>query len=247
MKLKKIKNALLVTLSLALVAAASVAITYAIGDSQSFGDKTNEFKEGNITATLTEVHWDGVKGNPTGSEEDPTVATADQGKTKADSYTPGQIIPKDPKVNNTNTKDISEYVGIKVAYTATINGTEYTYYTKTQFETAIAKLCNTAAGAEGLCSGWSGNDDGTHFYYSAPVAYGKASGPLFNHVKINSFDTGTTKKYKVKTYASKTADAVDVETDELPTFNIILTGYAISADGSPTAAEVQTALENLMA
>lgn len=261
MKLKKIKNALLVTLSLALVAAASVAITYALGSSKDFGGATNEFKNDNITASLTEVHWDGTSGNPSGnstsSTADPTsVASASQGQEIAKNYLMGQVIPKDPKVNNTSDRDIPVYVGIKAVYTATIKDADNsnadvnaTYYTKAQFEDAIAKFCKAESGTEGLNDGWSANADGTHFYYANQVAKGYASAPLFTHVKINTFAAGDGATYKIKTFSSA-ADTTGtyVNTNELPTFNINLTGYAISAEGNATlTSAATTALDNLMA
>ena len=251
MNLKKIRNALLVTLSLALVAAASVAITFALGDSKSFGDAENDFNNAEIKASLTEVHWDGEKGKPTDNTEDPTVAEADQGKTKAKSYIPGDVIPKDPKVNNTSEKDINEYVGIKAEYFATIDGTEYQYYTLAQFEAAIAQLCTSSAGAHGIDSNWEKNSEGTHFYCQNIVAQNTGSVPLFTYVKVNTLEGGDTKTYKVKTYANKT-QAVEsptyVETDSLPSFEIKLYGYAISADGNASLNDdAKDALDKLMA
>ena len=259
MRLKTLKNALLVTLSMALIGAASVAITYAAVH-ESFGEASNSFVgDKGINATLTEVNWDGIAGNgdSTGyTSNDPRL-----GQNIAKSYIPGVAIPKDPKVNNTSSEAISEYVGIKASYTANAvpstgsSTVEYTYYTKTQFETAIAQLCKDAT-TPGISDNWEANTAGTHFYYKNEVAQGSASTPVFTHVKVNAFTKGTDTNanyYVLKTYSSASdTTGSDVYIKDLPQFKIQLTGYAISADGNDTTqtndwSDVKAALDALMA
>ena len=58
MKLKKIRKALLVVLTLALVSATAVAVTWAFTEAKLTG-KDNEFHNEDISAELTEWEWDG--------------------------------------------------------------------------------------------------------------------------------------------------------------------------------------------
>ena len=102
MKLKKIRNALLVVLTLALVSATAVAITWAFTEG-SFGDATNTFTNEDITAELTEWEWDG---KPSSVDPDKTnhtetiIGTSNLGETIAGSYSPNQTIPKNPSISN---------------------------------------------------------------------------------------------------------------------------------------------------
>ena len=126
MKLKKIRNALLVVLSLALVSAATVAITWAAATSKDLeGSKDNEFTNNPDISlqfqelTFDDVPWgetrtatdDTVPSGETDTEHDPTLPDGtkiekgkDLGYNLARSYTANQVIPKNPQLkNNTDT------------------------------------------------------------------------------------------------------------------------------------------------
>ena len=130
MKLKKIRNALLVVLTLALVSATAVAITWAATSPNDFGNKDNTFTNNpKITTAIREETFDGLDydgKNPVGGINEPAadtdiipsspeetpnfeirlpdgtqITTVDAlGTTLADSYMPDQDIPKNPSMKN---------------------------------------------------------------------------------------------------------------------------------------------------
>lgn len=259
MKSNKIKNVLLIALTLVIVAAASVAITYA-AVSANLGSKDNTFSNEEITVEISEQKWDGEPGT---GETDEDIPTEELGSEIAKSYSPNMIIPKNPMLTNISDTtaavgaDPKEWVAIKATYTAkiTVNGTvtEYTY-TGTQFETAIAKLytgTDKTTATAGLGSDWTANTDKTVFYYGKAIGNKESTERLFNFVKINDIQAETTGDNAGK-YAIKTYNASGVETtvyaDELPEFHINLQGYAVQYDATnlDTATKAKVPLDELV-
>ena len=121
MKLKKIRNAFLFVLTLALVSAAAVAITYALGT--SMGNAENTFtSEPNIDVEISEVDFD----NSTGFGENTHPDTYELGEVKAQKYYPAATIPKNPKLTNTSTEANDEWGAMTVEYQVKIGTTWYT-------------------------------------------------------------------------------------------------------------------------
>lgn len=128
MKLKKIRNALLVVLSLALVSAATVAITLAASTETSLTAKENTFTNNpSINVSLREPLFDGITNWSTDRIGDSTsdipaadadlsdgtgdnaftfpagfTKGSDLGYYKARAYTAGASIPKNPMLKNTS-------------------------------------------------------------------------------------------------------------------------------------------------
>ncbi len=254
MKLKKIRNALLVVLTLALVSAAAVAITYAELNEQ-FNTETNNFTNGAITAELSEYDWDGKKGSlESGSSKTDAEMTQDAnldvpvfGKNKAAKYTPSMLIPKNPMVSNT-TDDIPEWIAVKVYYVVHIETDASTtvdvVYTRSQFETNIAKFYDndsTPAQITVSSNTWNTNwyvDDSktdtnnkpySVFYYTSIVNARNSTARLFDNVKINPLTpNASTNKYS---FANPSDSEHPYTSDKLPTFDIKIKGYAIQAVG----------------
>lgn len=224
---KKIKSAFLVVLTLALVSAAAVAITWAFDAPEAkLGDKTNTFTSGNITTQLTERAWDNSKSDDdTGSDYD----NKDLGQTKAKNYMPGASIPKNPKMTNNSEHDINEYVAIRASFYIMVpketSGYDYYFYTRQQFESSIAQLQvdkngtvtpnNGADDVLGIGTDWTqgSNNSVSMFYYAKPLKSTKStdstntnptsSTRLFDSVKINTFSTDSTDgKYKITVYSN---------------------------------------------
>ena len=136
MKLKKIRNALLVVLTLALVSATTVAITWA-ATSAKFAPKENNFTNNPLIdlqfqeLTFDNIPWGGERGSgpqegvpegsswgegvtpPTLPNGDPVDKPDDLGFNQAKHYVAGQYIPKNPELkNNSSTKMTSKTTGI---------------------------------------------------------------------------------------------------------------------------------------
>lgn len=124
MKLKKIRNALLVVLTLALVSATTVAITWAAGTHAPMTAKTNNFTNNpEISLQFQELTFDALPYGTDRTAGDANVKTGtdavtgvslpdgtaitqgkDLGYNLARSYVANQYIPKNPQLkNNTNT------------------------------------------------------------------------------------------------------------------------------------------------
>lgn len=239
MKSKKIKNTLLVVLTLAIVSAASVAITFAAVNA-NLGSKDNTFSNEEITVEISEQKWDGEPGT---GENDENIPTDSLGEEIAKSYSPNMVIPKNPMLTNISDTaaakgaDPKEWVAIKATYTVKIkvNGveTEYTY-TGTQFENHIAKLCTGTTkdnAVQGLGTGWTANANKTVFYYNTAVANKESTSRLFDFVKINDIQPEASGANAGK-YPIVNPSNTRIYADELPEFHINLKGYAVQYDGT---------------
>lgn len=112
--------------SLLVVAVIAVGLTLALL-STSTGTKTNAFSSNkNIDIQLREDQWDGYTFNDgegdstTGQTVNPAYEgnKEDLGLVQAQSYLPGQVIPKNPTVKNNNNdgKGVETNVALKVTY-----------------------------------------------------------------------------------------------------------------------------------
>jgi hypothetical protein len=117
MKLKKIRNALLVVLSLALVSAATVAITWAAATQNKLDDKKdNTFTNNpNIAVSIKEDTFDGLDWDePRQDDGEPKDANVSSdsalGFNIAQSYSPGTNVPKNPKLKNSTKTAASQFV-----------------------------------------------------------------------------------------------------------------------------------------
>lgn len=257
---RKIRNAFLLVVTLAMVSATAVAITWAALDvaQTPITGVTNEFTSGEIKAELTEIRWNGTKGtgdnNTTGTGSDDIPTDGNSGQEKARNYVVKQEIEKNPKVANTSETALDEYVAIKVTYEIVLNNTSY-YYTKSQFESQMAKLYHKNASGtatEGYNSNdWDMNTNGTMFYYkggdgtgnngnAGKLPQGKYTTRLFDYVKINDIatttDAGHTGEYKFSVGATSASSLLSSLSDSvyvtgLPKFTITVQAFAISADG----------------
>ena len=237
MKLKKFRNALLFALTLALISATAVAITYALG--KSIGSAENTFtNEPTIKVDISEVDWD----NSTGyNEATHNTNTYELGRVKAQKYYAGAVIPKNPKLTNTSTANNSEYVAMTVVYKVKIDGTWYAYPGYTEFSSALATV-------NAFNSNWTEKDaNKTVFYYTSALAQNANTASLFDTVTINSsFPAGDNNKaYKITYYNGNTVQYASM--DELPEFQIDLKGYAVSTDNLANAEAAWTPLNDLIA
>ena len=249
MKLKKIRNAFLFVLTLALVSAAAVAITYALGT--SMGNAQNTFtSEPNIDVEISEVDFD----NSTGYGETTHTAPYELGQDKAQKYYPTATIPKNPKLTNTsdepaNGETNDEWVAMTVEYKVKINSTWYTYPGYTEFKSALASVY-TSAELEFNTTDWKAHDGkNTIFYYKKEkLQRNHNTTSLFNSVKIKETFTTTNvnnkDKYVITYYNNGTAATENL--DSLPEFQIDLKGYAVSAKSIATASAAETPLYNLI-
>ena len=291
MKLKKIRNALLVVLTLALVSAAAVAVTWAL-NAPVMNTIINDLSTPEMKVLLSEYKWDGVdslidpdSANHTDYTADTDAAKANQGKTKANPYTldtfegKNQLIPKNPSLSNTSTAE-PEFVAMtayyEVDYKKTGDNTRTTaYLTQDQFTHSFASLYKDAAATTaGInTTDWEhdkktlSDQDNTSrnidvYYFKGTVDSGekgvlpkkKMTPTLFEAVDVNrlSPQSGNTGKYEI--FNPNSATSTDkITIDDLPSFRIILRGYAVQAanmDGADANARydnAKTELDTLIA
>ena len=201
MKLKKIRNALLVVLTLALVSATAVAVTWAYTE-DSFKNAENTFGNEEISAKLTEQKWDGDKPTP----ETPALPeNFKYGQNLATSYSPEMHIPKNPSITNISDPDHktnaepSEYVAMTVRYYVTddtTGKTKYYFPGYAEFSAALATVQHYEN--DTMTTGFNTNDweekagsNGTVFYYKREadnngiVENWKTTATIFDEVLIN--------------------------------------------------------------
>ena len=149
MKLKKIRNALLVVLSLALVSAATVAITWAAATQNKLDDKKdNTFTNNpNIAVSIKEDTFDGLDWDePRQDDGEPKDANVSSdsalGFNIAQSYSPGTNVPKNPKLKNSTKTAASQFVTSGHYKPSTVTSNEWVAmtlkYTMTRVTTAIS-------------------------------------------------------------------------------------------------------------
>lgn len=236
------ENALVIIITLIVVASCSLSITYAL-QSASLGEQENTFTTAaNITIVLTEEEWDG---KDTKGTTKPGMTDAEKnalGENIAKKYLPGQEIPKNPHITNTSENDVC--MAMTAEFTATFtadSGTETTYKFKSynDFAAAIAKATSFDAGWTHR-TGTLGNGLEV-YYYNTKVAASAKTNNLFSSITLNSF-SATSGNYTFTipdgswlvngdTLTAIGATATTVTTKYLPKFEIKLKGYAVQAEG----------------
>ena len=236
MKLKKIRNAFLFVLTLALVSAAAVAITYALGT--SMGNAENTFtSEPNIDVEISEVDFD----NSTGYGETTHTAPYELGQDKAQKYYLAATIPKNPKLTNTSPEANAEWVAMTLEYQVKINGNWYTYPGYTEFSNALATVDTWNTNWEEKTG-----SNKTVFYYKSKLAKNANTDSIFENVIIKSTFTQSGSNYVITYYTSPTTSTT-ATVSSLPDFRINLKGYAVSADTIPSYGnDSKGALDNLI-
>ena len=215
----KKKRAGLVLTSLLVVAVIAVGLTLALL-STSTGTKTNAFSSNkNIDIQLREDQWDGYTFNDgegdstTGQTVNPAYEgnKEDLGLVQAQSYLPGQVIPKNPTVKNNNNdgKGVETNVALKVTYyLENEDGTEKQVSYGTFKETLLAEN-----GIE-FDESWKNITEESLptqiFLYNKTLDLNEETTALFSSVPL-----------------SKNIEAN--ENGELPKFNIKVQAYAIQA------------------
>ena len=254
MKLKKIRNALLVVLTLALVSAATVAITWAYIN-KTFTEVPNTFTNNeNIALDITEPDWDGEiksgKAYTSGNGYAPGDAVTtgitkgeNDGKTLADSYYPGLDIPKDPRITNISNPTTTdnavkaasqEIIGANLQFIVKNGATEYAYPSYDAFKKNIATVKYSTSKTPGYNGNWKQFDtnDDLNLYFTETVGWKGQTDHIFDWVTINpvnSEDVGAG-----KTYA--TLDDVSVDVDGIYTDG---TKYSVKVYNGATPSRIQ--------
>ena len=147
MKSKKIKNTFLAFISLALVAAASVAVTWALVDVGSeITKKVNTQKSGELNVALDEPWFTFTE--HTGTENytsdnlppdypDAVITSKKKGEDIASAYNANTLIPKNPTLWNTKANS-KEFVAMGVRYTVVFGAQTYSDATGTTAVTGSA-------------------------------------------------------------------------------------------------------------
>lgn len=210
MKNKKLKLSIL---SLALVAVVGIGGTLAYLSTKT-NDKTNTFTMGTaISGDLTEPGWDS------------------EGKTQAEKFTPGRVITKDPRINNTSPEGTDNaYVAVKLTYTGDV--------------TSAADILKFAD-IDWNTADWDFNEDYTMAIYKHESVAGTSTENLFNTVTI--------KRLALTAEQIATAESTNPQFDktqypngdwanyEMKNFDINLQGYLVQTDGFDTALDAMTA------
>lgn len=191
-------TAIIIVVAAAAIIAAGATLAYFTADG---GTKTNTFSTGSVTVKLTEPNWDST------------------GKKMADKYGPGDVIPKDPQVTNTDKTDA--WVAIRVKYS--LNGGALSY---ADFKTKL--LANK--GLDFDSANWDlledrGADGQVYMYKTKKLANGESTGALFTEVPI----------------AFGNIEMID---GQLPSFVISVKGVGVQAENI-TDAQVRQELKDL--
>lgn len=130
-------------LTLVLVSATAVAITWAATVQTQLNSLDNTFTTPDVAAQLAEDRWDSKDFGGTGeapSANDtsislPIVGGSTTGKglgaNIAKSYSTGTVIPKNPMIKNSSGNDVDEWVAMKVDYLIPVyDGSKYVAYEK---------------------------------------------------------------------------------------------------------------------
>lgn len=153
-------TAIIIVVAAAAIIAAGATLAYFTADG---GTKTNTFSTGSVTVELTEPLWDST------------------GEKMAEKYGPGDEIPKDPWVTNTDKTDA--WVAIRVKYSLNNNQKSYEEFSQIL----------TNGGLDFDKNNWdciydNHNEDGQVYMYKTKLSQGqKTEQPLFTKVPI-AFD-----------------------------------------------------------
>ena len=149
---------------------------------------TNTFTIGAVSIDLTEDNWNA---------------------TNAQNVVPGQVINKDPAIENTGSNSAYVYLKIEepiVAQTPSGTGPLVTYTTNT--------------GWTQLSTNTSGSTKTTVYYYNTALTSGNSTNALFNNVTVSNFNQSTvtgSKNMVVTAYA--------IQSNDLPAGTTIASAY----------------------
>lgn len=176
-------TAIIIVVAAAAIIAAGATLAYFTADG---GTKTNTFSTGSVTVQLTEPNWDST------------------GKKMAEKYGPGDVIPKDPQVTNTDKTDA--WVAIKVKYS--LNNGPLSY---SDFQNKLL----TNNGLDFDLSNWTllenRGTDGQLYMYRTILKKDQKTEALFTKVPI-AFGN------------------IELIEGQLPTFAIDAWGYGVQAE-----------------
>lgn len=277
MKLKKIRKALLVVLTLALVSATAVAVTWAFTEAKLTG-KDNEFHNEDISAELTEWEWDG---KPSSVDSDPshtiTSGTPTLGEELAKSYSPEMTIPKNPSISNISDTSATgteptEWVAMTVRYYLIDGEDKYYFSGYTDFAKAIATVRSDKNAGGFNTTDWAPKDDSdnTVFYYKTLLNNKAMTATIFDDVVINNSTnldafktvTGDNVAYvygtnsntaincpltKIAANGTVTKNATFTNAKTYPEFHIELKGYAVQGNAFTAYTAAASELNKLIA
>ena len=149
---------------------------------------TNTFTIGAVSIDLTEDNWNA---------------------TNAQNVVPGQVINKDPAVDNTGSNAAYVYIKIEEPVVAQSAG-----------GTAPLVTYTTNTGWTQLSTNTSGSTKTTVYYYTTALASGASTTALFNNVTVSNFDQSTvtgSKDMVVTAYA--------IQSNDLPSGTTIPSAY----------------------
>ena len=177
-KRTKITAIIIVVAAAAIIAAGATLAFFTDRDT-----KTNTFSTGSVTVELSEPNWD---------------------QEKANKYGPGDIIPKDPQVTNTDKTDA--WVAVRVKYSLDDN-----YMGYSEFKRKL--LANN--GLDFDLNGWEllkdEGSDGQLYMYKTVLKQNQKTGALFTQVPI-AFGN------------------IELINGQLPNFAIDVQGYGVQAE-----------------
>lgn len=181
-------TAIIIVVAAAAIIAAGATLAYFTADG---GTKTNTFSTGSVTVNLTEPNWKPENGSK---------------------YGPGDIIPKDPQVTNTDKTDA--WVAIRVKYSLSNNPLSYS-----DFQRQLL----TNGGLDFDKQNWElleeRDTNGQVYMYKTILSKGQTTQPLFNNVPIGF-------------------NNIELIDGQLPTFAIDVQGYGVQAENiSPEQAK----------
>lgn len=191
-KMGTTSKVLLGIFAVCLVAGISVAITLALLSTNSNKKENTFVGDPGLALNLYETTWDGS--TATDPTNDDSAVNSNRGKKKAENYSVGDPIPKDPKLYNASVNK-TEWVGVRVRYYIKDATNNYVLVPYSQIKKFAAIK---SAGVDGFnisSSGWAADvanadTENTHyFYYQTALIKQTSTDALFDTVEITSSDT----------------------------------------------------------
>lgn len=180
--------------------AMALTAVIAIGGTLAYLSNVTETKKNTFTSTGKDVD---------GSVVEEKWET--EGKDKAENYTPGQVIAKDPTIKLEAGSE-SAWVGVKLEFLGS-DGTRMAYGTP-KTDNAAATGFNVYASHDGIKAGWvliAKNAQGSELYaYQGPeggtgvIAGGESAPTIFDNITVNSGVTKVTENTQKTYYTKKT-------------------------------------------
>lgn len=259
MKSKKIKNALLVTISLALVAAASVAVTWAavyVGSEMT--KRENTLKSGELEEKLDEPWYTFTdhdnntytSDNLPDGYPDTVITSKKKGEDIASAYNANTLIPKNPTLWNTKANS-NEFVAMGVRYTVTFGNQTYTDAAGTTAATTlifqdpdhgssstnvgkyvfdnIAELYKTDT-VSGTCADWTQDSTYPDLYYYEKALVNSGTDVATGNPLFSYVKIKNLTPNANGFYVIPVSSSQTYYTKTLPQFKISLKGYAVDAN-----------------